>query len=274
MSRDIHRAELPEEGIWTHIDSFFAESMDLTSESADGGLFSPKINGVDSMGGAESVDGADGVDGAAGTSYPSLGTQKDVDLSTEIGDISSRLNLNPLGALHVVRNEDDSAILGGCSQDAPIVIEDSECDVDSDDELRSSSDLLSWRFTMRKNSRAAEPGSDADMGDSDMSTAVGLVCMGNSPKGRSSKALLSDSAVIPDSLEDDEGATIAESAEKEVTPSLDYLFEDDLADSAVADRLADDMERNDQRKSIKSTFRDTEDGENGEDEQDIVKSNN
>ena len=32
--------------------------------------------------------------------------------------------------------------------------------------------------------------------------------------------------VCIDSLESDEGATTAESAEKEVTPSLDYLFED------------------------------------------------
>ena len=66
-SRDTHRAELPEEGIWTHIDSFFAESMDLTSESVDGGLFSPKINGADSMGGAEDAESA------AGTSHPSSG---------------------------------------------------------------------------------------------------------------------------------------------------------------------------------------------------------
>ena len=50
---------------------------------------------------------------------------------------------------------------------------------------------------MRKNSRAAESGSGADMGDSDVSTAAGLVCMGHSLKDRSSKAPLSDSAVIP-----------------------------------------------------------------------------
>ena len=54
-SRGTHRAELPEEGIWTQIDNFFTESMNLTSESADSGLFSFKINDADDMGDAESA---------------------------------------------------------------------------------------------------------------------------------------------------------------------------------------------------------------------------
>jgi hypothetical protein len=53
------RAELLREGPWTHIDDVFVESIDLTSESADGS-FSPKMDGVDGMVGAE---------GAAGTSH-------------------------------------------------------------------------------------------------------------------------------------------------------------------------------------------------------------
>ena len=53
---------------------------------------------------------------------------------------------------------------------------------------------------MRKNSRAAEPDSDVNMGDSDVSITVGLICMKHSPKNRSSKAPLSDSAVISGNL--------------------------------------------------------------------------
>ena len=59
--------------------------------------------------------------------------------------------------------------------DAFIIIKDSECDVNSDNELRSLSDLLSQRFIIRKNSRATESDSDADIEDSDISIAASLV---------------------------------------------------------------------------------------------------